>query len=125
MEYNLKIETLAEAIMKHSGYMEPDSEFHTAKNPGRLRAYSMKHKANDNGYRIFFSHIDGFRALMHDLHTKVNERNWSQLQPTHTLEDLASSYELPIDAAMDWAKFLQSAFRDNTICSKTQLKFFI
>ncbi len=119
-----KLEALAEAIMKYSGYLEPSSELHAARNPGGLKATSMKHKHNELGQRTFNSFIDGVQALLFDLRVKLAGESWASLSDESTLKDLALSYSHPANTATTWAKFLRAALKDETISAETKLEYF-
>lgn len=122
--YSRKIEALAEAITRYSGYLEASSDLYAARNPGGLKATSMRHLKNEQGYRIFSSFIDGYQALMFDLSTKLSGQSWAQLTPESTLKDLALAYSLPDTNAQAWARFLRAALRDETIRPTTTLSHF-
>lgn len=122
--YSRKLEALAEALIKYSGYLEPSSELHAARNPGGLKATSMRHAKNEHGQRIFNSYIDGVQALLFDLQTKLTGNSWAELKPESTLVDLATAYSLPTTTAAAWSRFLRAALHDQEITSDTPLKFF-
>src|ERR1700689_2927021 len=118
--YTRKLESLAEAIIKYSGYLEPSSPLHAARNPGALRATSMRHAKDENGHRIFNSFIDGVQALLFDLSTKLSGKSWAELTPTSTLKDLALSYSLPDTTAGAWSRFLRAALSDPNLSPRTE-----
>ena len=122
--YSRKQEALAEAIVKYSGYLEPSSELHAARNCGGLRATSMRHAKTETGYRVFNSFIDSMQALLFDLQTKLSGKSWAELKPESTLKDLALSYSLPDTTAAAWSRFLRAALKDSGITSETQLSYF-
>lgn len=123
--YSRKIEALAEAITAYSGYLKPDSELHQARNPGGLKATSMRHLKDSNGHRIFSSFIDGVQALLFDIKRQLNGESWAELTPEHTLEDLALAYTQPGTASEAWARFLRKALTDTTVSKRTPLSYFI
>lgn len=122
--YSRKLEALAEAVIRYSGYLEPASDLYLARNPGALKATSMRHAKNEQGYRIFNSFIDGVQALLFDIDLKIRGKSWAKLQPTSTLRDLAVSYSLEGTTATAWARFLRAALRDQTISGDTELQHF-
>lgn len=122
--YNRKVEGLAEAIMKFSGYLDPSSDLHEARNPGGLKATSMRHLSTSQGHRVFNSFIDGVQALLFDLNTKLSGQSWAHLKPESNLKDLAISYALPAQTAAAWAKFLRAALKDDKIAAETTLDYF-
>lgn len=125
--YSRKIETLAEAIIKYSGYQEPTNCLYAARNPGGLKATSLGHAKDANGNRVFLSLMDGLQALLYDIHLKIHGKSWAKLKSTDTLIDLASAYGKPTAAttAQAWSRFLRAALNDQTISAKTQLSYFI
>ena len=123
--YPRKIEILAESIIRYSGYSEPDSALYAARNPGALKATSMRHLKNEHGHRVFSSFIDGVQALLFDLDLKLSGKSWANLSHTSTLEDLALAYSLPFTVADAWSKFLKKALGDSTINRRTPLSFFM
>jgi hypothetical protein len=124
--YSRKIEALAEAVIRYSGYLEPSSDLYLARNPGALKSTSMRHVKNEKGYRIFNSFIDGVQALLFDIDLKITGKSWAKLHPEEaTLQDLAISYSLEVTTATAWAKFLRAALRDDTIHGNTKLAYFL
>ncbi len=122
--YSRKLEALAEAVVKYSGYLEPSSELHSARNCGGLRATSARHAKTETGYRIFNSFIDSIQALLFYLQTKLAGKSWAELKPESTLKDLALSYSLPDTTAAAWSRFLRAALKDSGITSETRLSYF-
>jgi hypothetical protein len=111
--YPKRLEILAEAIARYSGYSEPDSELYQARNPGALKATSMRHVANEHGHRVFNSFIDGMQALLFDLNTKLSGNSWTGINQESTLEDLALSYSQPFTLADAWSKHLRKAMQEH------------
>lgn len=118
MTYSRKVEALAEAIAKFSGYQDPTSEIHDLRNPGGLR--------NADGLRSYRSFMDGYQSLLHDLQVKLSGRSDSRLTGESTLEDLARARKESSPAAISrqWSLFLRSALRQPELTNKLQLKFF-
>lgn len=80
-----RVEALADAIATHNGYNDPESLFYKLRNPGALKGFIERHKKDDSGYRRFDSHIDGYRALLHDLHCKIEGKSTFGLGPRSPL----------------------------------------
>ena len=116
--YSRKVEALAEAITKLTGYHDPTSEAHIARNPGRL--------SDTEGLRVYRSFLDGYQSLLHDLTVKLSGKSRSGLTPDSTLLDLATVQKEkdPAVASRQWALFLRAALGDNNLTNKIQLKFF-
>lgn len=119
--YPQRIELLAQTIARYSGYSEPDSPLYHARNPGGLKATSMRHARNEHGQRVFSSFIDGFQALMFDLDTKLSGRSWTGISEDSTLEELAAAYSLEFTVADAWARFIRKALDVSSINRKTTL----
>src|SRR5580765_5490370 len=111
--HDRRLEALAEAITKYSGYLNPQSPLYYARNPGGLKGYPVKgHKVDEFGNRIFPSLFNGLEALLYDLEFKIIGKGYSNLKPKDTLIQLAEAYEQPYSAAQSWTKFLRHALRD-------------
>jgi hypothetical protein len=118
-----RMEALAEAIASVSGYA-PGSALYKARNPGGLKAFG-KAPADENGFRIFNSIVDGWQALIFDTALKLSGASRAMLQPGNTLQDFALSHKQPITAADAYAKFLRRALNDDSITKKTELMYFL
>ncbi len=120
-----KLEALAEAISHYSGYHNPSTALHAARNPGGLRGYQTKsHQIDEHGYRVFNSVLNGFNALLYDIEFKLSGKSRAQLKPEQTLIDLAAAYQQMPTVAQAWARFIRQALQDNNITNKTQLSYF-
>jgi hypothetical protein len=113
-----------QALAAYSGYSKPDGFLYAANNPIGLKATSMRHAKNEQGYRVFNSFIDGFQAALFDLDLKITGKSWAKLSPESTLKDLAVAYSLETTTATAWARFLRAALHDNTISSETEIQYF-
>lgn len=119
-----KLESLAEAIVHYSGYSEPGSPLHDARNPGGLKAMGLIQARDEKGNRTFRSVIDGLQALFYDVELKITGKSRAQLKPDSTLIDLSASYNLPITTSTAWARFLKKSLHDETITARTPLSYF-
>lgn len=119
-----RLEALADAMMHYSGYSNPDSGAYRARNPGLLKAYSMRHQRDDGGYRVFQSFVDGYQALLYDLQIKCQGRSRSRLTPDSTLIDLMRAYGLPDTQASFVAKYLKKALVDESVSAMQPLSYF-
>lgn len=120
-----KLEALAEAIIHYSGYSDPGSTLHDARNPGGLKAMGLIQARDEKGNRTFRSVIDGIQALFYDVELKVTGKSRAQLSHTSTLIDLSASYNLPITTGTAWARFLRKALHDEHISATTPLSYFL
>lgn len=120
-----KREALAEAIIHYSGYSDPGSTLHDARNPGGLKAMGLIQARDEKGNRTFRSVIDGIQALFYDVELKVTGKSRAALKPTSTLIDLSASYNLPITTATAWARFLRKSLHDDSISATTPLSYFL
>lgn len=119
-----KIEGLAEAIIAYSGYAEPGSSLHDARNPGGLKALGLVQARDDKGNRVFRSVLDGLQALVFDVNLKLSGSSRAKLQPSSTLTDLAGAYNLPSTTAQAWARFLRKALHTDSLTANTPLSYF-
>lgn len=119
-----KLEVLAEAISRYSGYNDPSSDAYLARNPGGLIAHSPLHLRDDGNKRVFISMMDGWQALLFDIQLKLNGKSRAKLQPTDTLVKLAEAYSQQPTTAQAWAGYLRKALRDQSVTQKTQLDYF-
>jgi hypothetical protein len=120
-----RVEAIAEAIARHSGYYDPETSAYYARNPGALKAFSPSHLKNEEGLRVFTSVLDGMQALIFDVEVKITGKSQAHLTPDNTLIHLALAYNLSPTAAKPWVKFIKHALRDETINTWTPLSYFI
>lgn len=119
-----RLEALADAIVHHSGWHDPESAPYQSRNPGGLRAVSPKHAKDAAGLRIFRSALDGYQALLFDLAVKCVGRSRTRLKPTSTLRDLILAYGKPEGTAGYVVKYLKRALKDSTITERVMLAYF-
>lgn len=117
-----KIESLALAITKTTGGFDPTTEAYQLCNPGLLKAYSEKQKA-DGTYRRFKQWQAGFKALTFDLFLKCSGNSRSRLTGASPLTSLLELWE--IKDARKVVLFLQRSLNDATINESTQLEYFV
>ena len=121
----LKIEALSEAVVHYSGYREPGSPLHIARNPGGLKAHTQRHARDEHGNRIFTSVLDGMQALIFDTHLKVTGESSAKLKPTDTLVGFAAAHNQPSTVASAYVKFLRKAMKDDSLSAKMPLSYFL
>jgi len=119
-----KLEAVAEALIKTSGYHVPEGKLYQTRNPGGLLAYSPAQQRDEEGMRVFNSVLDGFQALLFDVGLKLEGKSRAHLRPDQTLTDFAAAYNQPL-AAQAWAAFLRKALHDPNITHKTKIEFFL
>lgn len=122
--YNRKLEALAEAVSRTTGYALPSSTLYKARNPGALKATLPEQPRTPEGYRIYASFLDGWQSLLHDLARKVSGTSRSGLAPNCNLSHLAGVRNEPITAARNWSLFLRAALEDESLRPTTPLSFF-
>ncbi len=120
-----RLEALADAIAKYTGYHSPDSEAYQTRNPGLLKAWSVRHPRTDSGVRVFDSHIDGYQALLFDLKIKAVGKSRYHLTGDSTLLDLMHAYQFPPTMAGFLVKFLRQALPDDATAETSTLNFFM
>jgi hypothetical protein len=120
--YSRKIEALAEAIAKVSGYLDPASKLYAARNPGGIKAVLPEQLRDSENNRVYASLLDGYQSLLHDLAIKLSGRSRSRLTPESSISDLAAHFHIAV--ARPVALFLRAALRDDSIQPSTQLSYF-
>lgn len=120
-----KLEALAEARVRYSGYLNADNSLYAARNPGGLVAFSSTQTKDEQGFRTFRSMLDGMQALLFDVELKMAGRSRAALSPESTLTDFAEACGQQATAAVAWASFLRKALRDTNISQKTTIAYFI
>ena len=121
----VRFEILALAISKQNGAFDnPDSKAFFLKNPGLLKAYRPEKKVDTEHYRIFTTHMGGFKALVADLQAKCSGKN-HRLTPDNSLKDMLSLFGFTTDPAVrPVVLFLKRALKDESISANTPLSWF-
>ena len=83
------MEALADAISQYEGWHK-DSRSWRNRNPGNLRPFNSQQIQDGEGYRVFPSMADGWRALLDDLAAKFAGSDG--LTEASTLLDLLNIY---------------------------------
>lgn len=125
-----RIEALADAIADLNGWGDPCSQAYQLRNPLLLRAFSLSRmqKQDEEGYRVFQSGVDGYKAGRHDLALKVSGVSRSGLGVDSTLRDLLASYKLQhVIAVKRCVQFLERALAcsDGSIHDRMQIGWFL
>jgi len=120
-----RLEALADAVARLSGWHDPDTAAYQNRNPGALQAFGVRHERSTDGLRVFHSALDGYQALLFDLAIKCVGRSRSGLKSTSTLRELMLAYGQPATASAYIVKFLRRALKDLTITCDTQLSYFV
>lgn len=87
-----RLESLADAIASYNNAHEPTSAAYQNRNPGLLKAISLKHSRDEAGHRLFNAFIDGYQALLYDLRLKASGQSFAKLPANATINDLMRSY---------------------------------
>jgi hypothetical protein len=120
-----RLEALADAIARDSGWHDPQSEAYRTRNPGLLPAISPRHPRNERGLRIFDSGLSGYQALLFDLRVKCSGQSRANLAKDATLLDLMAVLNRPRGSALVVAKFLRHALGNAEIKPETPLSWFM
>lgn len=89
------LEALADSIMQFEGWRKVSRSWRN-RNPGNLRPFNQQQIQDGEGYRIFPSLAEGWRALLDDLGAKFAGSHG--LTETSTLRDLLNVYAPAGDA---------------------------
>lgn len=87
-----RLEALADSIAHYNLAHEPTSAAYQNRNPGLLRAISLKHARDEAGHRLFNAFIDGYQALLYDLRLKASGESFAKLPAAATIDDLMRAY---------------------------------
>jgi hypothetical protein len=121
-----RLEALADSIANLNDYSNPESEAYQLRNPGLLRAFTIRHAADEMGRRIFPCSVDGYQALLFDLTKKCLGESRSKLKPDDPVSSLLlKGFSQPLSAEEYVLCFLQRALPKSNITARTPVKFFV
>lgn len=121
-----RLEALADALASLNDWTDPDSDAYKLRNPGLLRAFTLRHAMNGDGRRVFPCLVDGYQALLYDLDRKCRGLSRSKLKPESRIVDLLTKgFGQPSSAEEFVLCFLQRALPNVSITSVTPLRFFV
>ena len=120
-----RIESLADALAKLNGALDPLSEAYHARNPGMLLAFNPKHDRNANGRRIFSSFTGGYDNLLLDISIKASGQSRAKLGPESSLVDLLHVYGHSTSTLRYVIRYLRHALKDETLPSDIKLGWFL
>lgn len=87
-----RLEALADALSSYNVAHDPTSPAYRNRNPGLLKAISLKHARDEHGHRLFNAFIDGYQALLYDLQLKASGQSYARLPANATINDLVKAY---------------------------------
>ena len=120
-----RLEALADSIAYYNNAGDPTTPAYQNRNPGLLRAISLKHARDEAGYRLFNALIDGYQALLYDLKLKVSGESFARLPKDATVNDLMIAYgHHGALVGQRIAKFITKALQTE-VKSTTPLTFFL
>lgn len=120
-----RIEALCGAFAKMLGFHDPLSKAYQLRNPLMLRAFSVKHEKDEEGYRIFSSFSSGWDSGILDLKIKCSGNSHAGLKADDTLVNLVQCFGYPRTSATYIKKFLRHALKDDSIMEMQPLKWFM
>jgi hypothetical protein len=120
-----RIESLADALAKLNGALDPLSEAYHARNPGMLLAFNPRHERNANGRRIFSSFTGGYDNLLLDLSIKCTGKSRAKLGPESPLVDLLHVYGHSTSTLRYVIRYLRHALKDEMIPNEVKLGWFV
>ena len=122
----LKLEALADAVAGLNDWMNPASDAYQLRNPGLLRAFTLRHLADESGRRRFPSLVDGYQALVSDLQIKCSGMSRSKLKrDSHIVNLLVKGFCQPPASEEYVLCFLREALPGYNVTPETPLKFFL
>lgn len=120
-----RIEALADAFMRLNGYHDPFSIAYKNRNPGLLKAFSLKHTKDEQGYRVFNSFSSGYDNLVLDLKIKCSGNSHARLKTNDTLRDLVVCFGNTSAATRSVKNFLRHALGSEEIYENQPLSWFL
>lgn len=121
-----RIEALADAFSEYNGYSDPTGVLYKLRNPGGLKAFSIKQPQDSNtGYRLFDSLVDGYKALLFDLSIKCSGQSNSGLTTNSTLTNLVRVMGMQDESTRYIVKFLRKALSMPELKDDTKISFFL
>lgn len=120
-----RIEALADAFMRLNGYHDPFSIAYKNRNPGLLKAFSLKHTKDEQGYRVFNSFSSGYDNLVLDLKIKCSGNSHDRLKTDDTLRDLIVCFGNTSAVTRSVKNFLRHALNDESISESQPLGWFL
>lgn len=131
-----KIEILIDAIAESKGRGDPSSDCYKLRNPLLTKSYSKEgsHEVSPEGYRIFKSWSDAYKAAIFDASCKIRGESRAsvvigdirrKLAATDNLEHLLHCYNCHSFDEDAVVGFLRVALEDNAIDRKTPLSYFL
>lgn len=120
-----RIEALADAFMRLNGYHDPFSVAYKNRNPGLLKAFSLKHTKDEQGYRVFNSFSSGYDNLVLDLKIKCSGNSHARLKTDDTLRDLVVCFGNTSAVTRSVKNFLRHALNDESISESQPLGWFL
>jgi hypothetical protein len=88
------LEAVADAIMSFEGW-KPGSRSYRNRNPGNLE---RGQEVDVKNYDVFDTFVEGYQALLNELHAKFTGHNTHGIGPDSTLLDLFNVYAPPSDS---------------------------
>jgi hypothetical protein len=121
-----KEEALLDAIANLNDAYKPESRAYILKNPIMLRSFAApgKHAVTEEGYRIFTSHLSGYKSASYDLHLKLEGQSNCGLKPTDKLKNLLAVYGIQDEQAQMAVVFFLRKALDKNIDLTTPLSYF-
>ena len=114
-----RLEALADSIANLNCYHDPESDSYRLRNPGMLKAKTIEKmaSANDDNFRIFAHHVNGYRALLDQLEKRCKR------QKKASLEELLGYFGFDV-ATNKVTDFIYRATNEN-VDAKTPISFFL
>lgn len=122
-----RIEAIVDALGRLHGVHNPESPAYLLRNPLLLRSFARtgKHEVDEQGRRVFASHLNGYKAALFDVELKITGRSHAGVQTTDTLRNLLAVYGVRETMAVDHVvSFLRRALKDVGIMPDTPLVYF-
>ena len=124
-----RVEVILDALAYLNGaFDDPSSLAYRLKNPALIKSYSLigKHETDENGTRVFSSHLAGYKANLYDLERKLTGTTRARITTGDPLSTLFSIYGITEPAG--WKKLIRVvrvALNDESISEKMTLTSYL
>lgn len=121
----LRIEILLDSLGCLNGaFHDPASPAYRLKNPALVKSFSQigKHLTDEDGTRIFTSHLAGYKANLYDIERKITGTSRARITTSDPLSVLFSLYGVTEPAGQKkLIRFMRVALNDETVSEKLTL----
>lgn len=120
-----RLEALVAAFGHLNGMHDPRSRAFRLRNPLLLKAFTVKHEKDEEGYRVFNSFSAGIDNSLIDLRIKCSGNSNAHLKTTDTLRDLVKFFGNDASATRSVKNFIRAALHTEDVFENTEIGWFL